>query len=1501
MDPKDFPYRVVDEARLRQWWNILEKWETSEKQQTCGWNNSTIYIYIYIHAHTHTYIYIYIHLPWMTDIEAHTLHATQHLRSALTKCTKTENMSKVKKPYVSHEIWQMRLTKLKHRKHMKHHRQSVRLYLMRKCFAIWCTGQQEEHAQQVFNYETSLLCRGLLNFVKYKSSCSQLKVELKMAKQKELDKTLQAIEASTPASQVLRALRSFTGPTNPKKQKRKCLPNVRDHHGQTCSLPSEALAVWINYFKDMEAGERMPSHGLRNQWIQELQLFAQEDITVQLSELPSLTELEIALRRVPRGRACGPDGIPGEICHHFASSLAKIFYQHLVLLVTHGQEDLTSKGGIVAPVYKGRGPADLCSSYRSILVSNHTGKAIHRAIRQKHAPLYEKFLQVQQKGGRRKTPVQLAMHQVRAFARQAKHRGKSVSIIYLDLTEAFYRIIREVPMGGEPSDELIAHIVNKLRLPHDALHQLGELLAETPAIEQAGMGEMDCRCVRAIHASTHFWLRQQNDVVRTRAGTRPGDCFADFIFGFAWSCVLQKLEVYMTEHHFITQFEDHEDPPFFNYSSGSGKWGNFLGPTWMDDLAVCLQTDCPGALTSTTCQVTGKLLDICHYHCMTPNLAKGKTEIMMTFRGRGSRRAKVDHYGPMSTGSLPVLCENGLHQVQLVSAYRHLGGQMHHTSDQHTEIKRRTSIAHQSFNQHRKVLFHNDKIDIKKRCELFEMLVLSKLLYGADTWIAFDARTMTKFQAMVFKLYRRLLKIKHEQPIMDDEVIDRLRMPHPVVLLRRARLRYFCTLLQMGQNDVWGLLAHDHEWIGLLEQDFIWMWEQIYHTSNLKNPSEDFRQWCNMARHSPSYWKRLVRRACAHDTMQRSKLYRARRAHQQALEKLQILIEDAPKVLTSEILVDKEADTFGCIGCGLRCANRAGEAAHMYKRHGQSSGLRPLFDEPTCPACLRHYHTMSKMKAHLYYSAHCRDQLRARGLQCSITPGAGSIEDNLRALDHDRLLPPLRGQGPRLQTRPHREFIDIDEELYDFIIEQLEKRDQLSDFSASVRARASEIAISWTRFRSTLTFFVLNFEENDANFFDIDIKSLMRICDDLLEPSTWPFLQHRKLSPQSLPALEQLEAACNIIEEHITEHPECVAEVPRIFGKHRVVLHAFSGRRRRGDVQYYMDLLQSANAEYTLYVVSMDVIVSREWGDATNIDSCEFWWRAIRMRHVIAFLGGPPCETWSLARGKQVDIEEQPSLAKSWKGPRVLRTLAALWGLPCVSLRELQQLCVGNDLLFFSILCIIELIAVDGFAIMEHPAAPKQPDRASIWRTAIIQALLALPQVQCLNFAQGLLGSSTPKPTSLLTVNLPRMMYHLHQGRIRTELPTAVAIGCTEQGVWRTTALKEYAPALCRCFAKAFLEAFDLTEVASEAPEPEEGLLQRCRTMVMTDYGTEVGADFAMPWRLSDTGIQACRPQRDASLGREEKIKFTIFMGGINMYILIPSKDGGFTIVFLLF
>lgn len=86
----------------------------------------------------------------------------------------------------------------------------------------------------------------------------------------------------------------------------------------------------------------------------------------------------------------------------------------------------------------------------------------------------------------------------------------------------------------------------------------------------------------------------------------------------------------------------------------------------------------------------------------------------------------------------------------------------------------------------------------------------------------------------------------------------------------------------------------------------------------------------------------------------------------------------------------QEEISFGCVGSSLSCANRAGEAAHMFKTRGQHSALRHLYDQPVCLSCLKFYHTMSKMQAHLYYSQECRTRLREIGLQCQAPPGTGS-------------------------------------------------------------------------------------------------------------------------------------------------------------------------------------------------------------------------------------------------------------------------------------------------------------------------------------------------------------------------------------------------------------------------------------------------------------------------------------------------------------------------------
>ena len=193
-------------------------------------------------------------------------------------------------------------------------------------------------------------------------------------------------------------------------------------------------------------------------------------------------------------------------------------------------------------------------------------------------------------------------------------------------------------------------------------------------------------------------------------------------------------------------------------------------------------------------------------------------------------------------------------------------------------------------------------------------------------------------------------------------------------------------------------------------------------------------------------------------------------------------------------------------------------------------------------------------------------------------------------------------------------------------------------------------------------------------------------------------------------------------------------------------------------------------------------------------------------------------------------------IATGYAGPRVIRDVDSLWGFDSLTLRELRQI----------LTIMVELIAVDGFAVLEHPAEPEHdPRAASIWRLAVIKAIVALPNVQRIRFAQGLMGSTSAKPTHLLVVNLPTLLVTLHANRVRTEIPHAKSIGKDDQGRWRTTALKEYAPALCRSLAMEFGKAIFATPVASLCSVPTPAVQAQFLSMVITEYGDTIGADFA--------------------------------------------------------
>lgn len=320
--------------------------------------------------------------------------------------------------------------------------------------------------------------------------------------------------------------------------------------------------------------------------------------------------------------------------------------------------------------------------------------------------------------------------------------------------------------------------------------------------------------------------------------TRTGDGFADILFGFVYARVLKSVEEQLLHLGVLSHFpivgpgtaipEEDVSSPFF-------------GPSWMDDTAVCILGDSADSLERKTMVATSVLLDTCRSYGMTPNLQPGKTAIVAAFRGRNSRKIRAKYFGPNSPRTMAVLTDTGLEHVALTGSYAHLGGVFQHDSHSRQDVRRRVGIAHKAFQHHRRLIFHNRALQWKTRKELVQSLVMSKLFFGIESWAFQDALLSKTFHASVIKLYKRLLRIKHDAAVSDAEVLCRVELPSPSTLLRQAN------------------------------------------ASDLKDPVEHFAQWMEIIIHAPKFWKRLVSRAVQHDSQQNRNLSLVTEFHKNVL------------------------------------------------------------------------------------------------------------------------------------------------------------------------------------------------------------------------------------------------------------------------------------------------------------------------------------------------------------------------------------------------------------------------------------------------------------------------------------------------------------------------------------------------------------------------------------------------------------------------------------------
>ena len=256
---------------------------------------------------------------WSCDIESQVDRCNSLILGSLMTTTKQTGGQQPKKPFLDEEAWRPRGLKNHHKHKVGKIDQALRKDLLWTLFDGW------KHSQVADCFPTPTLCTGyrhLLYASRLKHGTSIAMVSrkirglLRLAKQSFVTNTVANIPES--ASQCWPDLdyemKPCIGTSNSRKRNRPCLPFVLDAQGEVCTSADDARNRWFEFFAAMEGGVRIGTTEQRDLWIDNLQSFCADAFSYPLHELPTLFDLECALRRVRQGKATGADEVPSEVC-----------------------------------------------------------------------------------------------------------------------------------------------------------------------------------------------------------------------------------------------------------------------------------------------------------------------------------------------------------------------------------------------------------------------------------------------------------------------------------------------------------------------------------------------------------------------------------------------------------------------------------------------------------------------------------------------------------------------------------------------------------------------------------------------------------------------------------------------------------------------------------------------------------------------------------------------------------------------------------------------------------------------------------------------------------------------------------------------------------------------------------------------------------------------------------------------------------------------------------
>ena len=1352
---------------------------------------------------------------WETSIDEHATRITDQITACLTTAFPRPRYQQ-KKSYITADTWLLRRQRIGATRHLR----SIRDTLSQHTFTEYVTHWRRGTVPERVPFFVSAL-RLFTKAIKFGRALKQLSAQLHKRLRADRTTFLESIAQEAqelPPHAFHKHMRKIGVCGKTKKMQTRPLPLLRAADGDILTSVQATAARWKEFFAEQEDG-----YDVQPELLIERQLIAlqEEGGAEDWTELFTIQDLERQFRQVSPLRAVFDDGIPGEFLSKNPALAAKIFYPLFLKMLVTGKEPITFKGGSLVAAYKGKGDSSICESYRSLMVSSNLGKSFHAMIRRALLPYLQQQALPFQVGGLPKQTITQATHALTAFQWAAKQKSLNVAFLFVDIQNAFYRVIRQ-HIISRPDERGIVALFEALNLPDSALPEFREHLREHAVDDDLTIPKYLKGLLAEVLRDNWFQVPNSSQPVMTRRGTRPGDSLADLCFSFALRKILDKAYDKIKGAHV----------PMFVWSGKREPWKDphaqepigLVAPIWADDIAIALAAHTASDLIAYAQTVAAEIFDTLASAGMRANLKHGKSELVLDIRGKGAVLIKQDLL--RQDMMLPLPTRFGAEKIHVVGIYKHLGTWIATGGKMVYDIRAKIGAAHTTLTRYKAPIFANRRMSLTKKVQLFRSLVLTPIIFSAAAWHSLGKVATRTFVNGLHALYKRVAAMHFGKDVLhhsQDEICSQLGIEHPPIVLHVAKLRYVQQLVRTGQPQMWGLLQQTTNWWDDLALAFDWLSRRVPHLRDIGHPQTDWYAFENYLVQPGNAWKRLIKKATHFEIR-----YNTLKSNWDGWHrKIVCRLVESNRLPPAELQTSDSAHF--CLACAQTFRTIAAWSVHAFRKHQRVTPARQFAVGTQCAICLTHYSTYVSLVNHLKYSRRCFEGARALGTVAEMPPSINSREEiKARKPLH---LPPLRAEGP-LPLRDTRQNIGPDAGSNGHS-EQLLRWTQAYQKSTPTSIQSRAEALRDATRESVLhaneivalfdTWITDGVDEEDTHL-DLFLVAQYYRSHFSFE-WFWPQANCRQ-TEKDMPWRDTINFWKDVgtFEDEgprssLVYKPICLA-------------HLFSGHRRQGDIQSYAETWGGVLVDGK--ILSVDIVFDVRYGDLAREDTLLLFAGAIREGRLHALIAGPPCETWSVARDS-----DQP-------GPRNVRDHEHLSGLDALTAKELIQAETGNTLLGASLRLFTEAALHSAFFLLEHPEeATWKPHTASIWKIPIVQVLEKMRNVQYLHIQQGLFGADSPKPTRFMVANgIAESESFLAQFQTRIFPPLGRSIGKDGQGHWRTAKLKAYPAALCKGIvglAEVSLRRL-VWSLATDPARYHEQFEVLCQSF---DYNVSMGPDFA--------------------------------------------------------